>query len=306
MAAWKDLLTTYNGQTIEYDAQSNPTDYLGHKLELEKGRQLRSFDGNTYTYNANGIRTSKTVNGVKHTYTLDGTMILSETWDSNTLVPMYDNEDSVCGIIYNNEPYYFQKNLQGDVIGIVDKNAELVAKYSYDAWGVCTVKQDTSGVGIATVIPFRYRGYYYDAETGLYYLQSRYYNPIVGRFINADEFGFLESRYNLFNYCNNLPTLNDNPFGNAPAGAIIGAILGFGLGLIIVPYVADLLNLRGWVRNVFIWTGTAAITGLATYIGYYVGEAIFKVYKAAGRLALKVNEAIARGITKLERVHTNA
>ena len=104
-SAWKDLLTGFGDQSISYDAQGNPTSYLGHTLTWEKGRQLKSFDNNTYTYNANGIRTSKTVNGVKHTYTLDGTKILRETWGSNTLIPLYDNEDSVCVIIYNNEPF---------------------------------------------------------------------------------------------------------------------------------------------------------------------------------------------------------
>ena len=181
---WKDLLTSYNGQTITYDAQGNPTSYLGHTLEWEKGRQLKKFDNIEYTYNANGIRTSKKVNGVLHTYTLDGTKILRETWGSNTLVPLYDNEDGVCGIIHNNIPYYFIKNLQGDVIAIVDKDAQTVARYSYDAWGVCTVTQDS--VGIANVNPFRYRSYYFDEEIGLYYLQSRYYDAGVGRFIKSD------------------------------------------------------------------------------------------------------------------------
>ena len=139
--AQKDLLTKYGNQTITYDAQGNPTSYLGHTLTWEKGRQLKSFDGNTYTYNANGIRTSKTVNGVKHTYTLDGTKILREAWDSNTLIPLYDNGESVCGIVFNNEPFYFQKNLQGDIIAVVNKDAQVVVKYSYDAWGVCTIIQ---------------------------------------------------------------------------------------------------------------------------------------------------------------------
>ena len=88
---------------------------------------------------------------------------------------MYDNEDAVCGIQYNGEPYYFFKNLQGDIIAITDKDAKVVAKYTYDAWGVCTIAQDVSDCGIANVNPFRYRGYYYDSEIGLYYLQSRYY-----------------------------------------------------------------------------------------------------------------------------------
>ena len=113
--------------------------------------------------------------GVKHTYMLDGTKVLKEVWGSNTLIPLYDNEDSVCGIVYNGEPYYFVKNLQGDVIAIVDEDVEIVAKYSYDAWGVCTVVSDTSECSIATINPYRYRGYYYDNEIGMYYLQSRYY-----------------------------------------------------------------------------------------------------------------------------------
>ncbi len=127
-----------------YDAQGNPTSYLGHTLTWEKGRQLKSFDNTQYTYNANGIRTSKTVNGIVHTYTLDGAKILKEAWGSNTIIPMYDNEDAVCGIQYNGDPYYFFKNLRGDVIAIVNKDAETVAKYSYDAWGVCTISQDNS------------------------------------------------------------------------------------------------------------------------------------------------------------------
>jgi hypothetical protein len=111
---WKDLLTGFDGKTIAYDAQGNPISYLGHTLTWEKGRQLKSFDDNTYTYNANGIRTSKTVDGIKHEYVLDGTKILREVWDGNTLVPLCDNEDSVCGIVYNDVPYFFLKNLQGD------------------------------------------------------------------------------------------------------------------------------------------------------------------------------------------------
>ena len=184
-STWKDLLTSYDGKSITYDAQGNPTTYLGHTLTWEKGRQLKSFDSNTYTYNANGIRTSKTINGVTHTYTLDGTKILRETWGSNTLIPLYDNEETVCGIIYNNTPYYFLKNLQGDIIAITDATGTVVAEYSYDAWGKCTITCDCCG--IAPINPYRYRGYYYDEEIGMYYLQSRYYNPIVSRFVNTDE-----------------------------------------------------------------------------------------------------------------------
>ena len=150
---------------------------------------------------------------------LDGTKILREVWDGNTLVPLYDNEDSVCGIVYNNEPHFFIKNLQGDVIAIVDKDAQTVARYSYDAWGVPTVTLDASDCQIATVNPFRYRGYYYDAEIAKYYLQSRYYDPETGRFVNGDEGSvllldlLLTSGNNLFVYCKNEPVLKFDPCG---------------------------------------------------------------------------------------------
>jgi RHS repeat-associated protein len=230
---WKDLLTSYNGQTIEYDAQGNPINYLGHTLMWEKGRQLKKFvksDGTVidYTYNANGIRTSKKVNGALHTYTLDGTKILREIWDGNALIPLYDNEDGVCGILYNDVPYYFIKNLQGDVIAIVDKDAQTVARYSYDAWGVPEIKLDSSDCQIATINPFRYRGYYYDEDIGLYYLQSRYYDARVGRFIKSDipEMMLLQlektAGTNLFAYCNNDSVGGSDPMGILDAAGVAG------------------------------------------------------------------------------------
>ena len=106
---------------------------------------------------------------------MDGTKILKETWGNNVLIPLYDNEDSVCGIEYNGSAYWFYKNLQGDIISIANADGDVIAKYTYDSWGVCTVAEDTSEIGIAAVNPYRYRSYYYDTEIGMYYLQSRYY-----------------------------------------------------------------------------------------------------------------------------------
>ena len=210
---WKDKLTSFNGQEIVYDAQGNPTEYLGHNLTWEKGRQLKSFDGNTYTYNANGIRTSKTVDGIRHDFVLEGAKILKETWNDNTLVPLYDNSDSVCGIIYNNISYFFLKNLQGDIIAITNSDGETVARYSYDAWGKCIIEYDSTGY-IANINPFRYRGYYLDKETNLYYLNSRYYDANTGRFINADSPEYVSIQGgNLFAYGGNCPTKNADYFG---------------------------------------------------------------------------------------------
>ena len=232
-AKWKDLLTKVGNQTISYDNQGNPISYLGHTLTWEKGRQLKAFDTNTYTYNANGIRTSKTVNGITHNYILAGTKILRETWGENILVPLYDNEDSACGIEYNGNAFYFVRNLQNDIVAITDKDGETVARYTYDAWGACTVAEDTSEVGIATVNPYRYRSYYYDTEIGMYYLQSRYYDPAVGRFINADNAAYLvaDNNSNLFAYCRNNSINNIDATGFLAfsisviiAAGIVGAI----------------------------------------------------------------------------------
>ena len=183
-------------------------------MTWEKGRQLKKFDNIEYTYNANGIRTSKKINGILHTYTLDGTKILRETWNGNTLVPIYDSEDSICGIIYNGTPHYFLKNLQGDIIAIANARGEVEARYTYDAWGAITnISGTDEGISIAVVNPFRYRGYYYDVEICLYYLQSRYYDAKVGRFINCDEITTIllsqdmVVNLNLFSYCKNSPVI---------------------------------------------------------------------------------------------------
>jgi len=127
---------------------------------------------------------------VVHTYTLDGAKILREEWEGNVMHVNYDNEDSVCGITFNDTPFFFLKNLQGDVIAIINERSEVVCRYTYDSWGKCTVHND-EGIGIADINPFRYRGYYYDSEIGMYYLQSRYYDPEVGRFVNGDEAVFI-------------------------------------------------------------------------------------------------------------------
>ena len=136
-------------------------------------------------------------------------------------------EETPCGIVYNGTPYYFLKNLQGDIIAIVNANGETVVRYRYDAWGVCTITGDTSNCNIATINPFRYRGYYYDEEIAMYYLQSRYYDPMVGRFINVDEPALstvlseciLEG--NLFCYARNNPISYIDRYGYSPTGALV-------------------------------------------------------------------------------------
>ena len=124
---------------------------------------------------------------------------------------IYDNNGSPYAMVYNGTTYYYVLNLQGDVIGIVDSSGTTMAAYAYDCWG----KVVRSGGDLATVNPIRYRGYYWDSETGFYYCQSRYYDPNFGRWINADEYvstGQDFIGYNMFAYV--IAAINANSFAN--------------------------------------------------------------------------------------------
>ena len=185
-----------------------------------------SYGSNTYTYNADGIRTSKTVNGVKHIYHLSGTQILSEEWTEGNvqhiLIFVYDASGNPIGMShYENGAqrgtYVFVKNIQGDITGIYDDEGTCLVTYTYDAWGNVTVSYSNGGASTAARYnPFRYRGYYYDIETGFYYLNSRYYDSNAGRFLNADIYinanGDLIG-FNMFAYCGNNPVMGYDPSG---------------------------------------------------------------------------------------------
>ena len=152
---------------------------------------------------------------------------MKETWDNNCIIPLYDNTNQVCGIIHNDSAYYFLKNLQGDVIAITDDAGNTVARYKYDAWGECTIEWANCAIGV--INPFRYRTYYYDNETGFYYLNSRYYDPKICRFINADDARYVaKMESNTFVYCCNDSINKEDPNGNKSRNLYI--ITGQGCG----------------------------------------------------------------------------
>ena len=231
---WKDKLTSYDGQAITYDEIGNPLSYRGYALTWQNGRQLATLSGNgvtaSYTYDVDGLRTSKTVNGVKHEYYYVGNTLQYEKFGTTELWFFYDADGNPSGVRYKNgsttTDYYFVCNWRGDVIRIYDGAGAVIANYNYDAWGNVISVTDANGAAItdsthiANVNPLRYRGYYYDSETGFYYVSSRYYDPEVGRWINADNViagvgGDLKG-YNLFAYCFNNPVNMDDQAGNWP------------------------------------------------------------------------------------------
>ena len=246
-----DRLTAIGSTAITYDEIGNPRFVGTTEFTWQNGRQLASINYNggdpeySFEYNDSGIRTSKTVNGIKHIYTLSGSQIVTESWIQNNvehvIVYLYDESGAPIGMQYRTSNYawgefdtfFFEKNLFGDIVAVYNESGTKVITYTYDAWG--NHEPDELNVvgsnAAARYNPFRYRGYYYDTDTGLYYLQSRYYNPNWGRFINADRYvstgkGLLG--YNMYAYCNNNPIMYTDETGQL-AFPIVAAlvIIGF-------------------------------------------------------------------------------
>ena len=219
-AEWGDLLTAYNGEAISYDGIGNPLSYRGWTMNWQGGRQLASMtkgsDTLSFAYNESGLRTSKTVNGVAHSYVWQGSKLAADITDAYALYFHYDSSGEVIGFTRTangtDTEYFYVKNLQGDILKVITATGTEVATYTYDAWG----RVLTSTGDMAEANPIRYRGYYYDTETGLYYLKSRYYDPEVCRFMNSDAFVSTEQGVvgtNMFAYCGNDPVNRVDPTG---------------------------------------------------------------------------------------------
>ncbi len=225
-----DRLMSFGDETFEYDGMGNPTKYRGLDCAWEKGRQLKQIsDGTntvTFTYDVFGIRTSKTVDNVTTHYVYENGKLLRQVTGNERIDFIY-GRDGIIGFKLNNVPYLYRKNLFGDVVEIYDQNGNVVGKYSYSAFGECSIELDTDS--IATKNPIRYRGYYYDKELNLYYLKSRYYDPEVGRFITIDDLSYLDPEningLNLYAYCGNDPVMRMDENGNAWWEWLLGALL---------------------------------------------------------------------------------
>jgi len=231
---WGDLLISYGEDepgSITYDDIGNPLSYYNGYTFTWTGRRLTGAtvgdDTYTFVYNDEGIRTSKTKNGVTTTYYLNGSQIIAEETSGNVTVYIYDSTGLPLGMQYHAadyatgtwDRYWYEKNLQGDIVAVYSESGEKLVSYTYDAWGnVDEFYYDNSELTTVVNNPFRYRGYYYDKDLGLYYLNSRYYDSNTGRFISADGVGYLGANgdlnsYNLYAYCSNNPVMGIDPTG---------------------------------------------------------------------------------------------
>ena len=234
-SAWKDQLTSYDGESITYDASGNPTNYLGATLVWE-GQRLKSYtpkdassgrvNSYVYSYDENGIRTRKTIGSTVTDYYYNGTLLMGTVKttthsDGSTTTSKlrfsYDANGKVVAVNYNGNYYYYLRNAQNDIVKLIDNSGAAVVEYTYDSWGKLLSTSGSLASTLGKNNPFRYRGYVYDEETGFYYLQSRYYNPEVGRFISSDVLlstGQGVLGHNAYAYCLNNPVNREDSNGN--------------------------------------------------------------------------------------------
>ena len=297
-----DRLTSFGGKAITYDANGCVKTYDGWTYTWTKGKltkrvrgtRLLGIDTYTYTYDAYGRRTSKNYSFMKgtqvlavyitsasttYTYDASGRLIREQyteifndlSSNSREIIYLYD-ESGVIGVMYSyngstSAAYFYRRNLQGDVTTIYNSSGSKVGEYAYDAWGNCTILSGASN-DLVSNNPIRYRGYYLDSETGLYYLNARYYNPQWRRFISPDSTDYLDPEsvngLNLYAYCYNDPVNYADPSGHSATKwwecfLIVGTAT-IAIALMVTSCVAASAAIAPFA---FLYLGIAANTTLA-------------------------------------------
>ena len=227
-ATWKDKLTAYNGVPITYDAIGNPLNDGTWTYEWMAGRrliQMRSSDKRlTFKYDSNGMRTQKVLSNGKYlertNYTYNGKLLtrmeMSYTDSDNVehvdkMHFLYDAQSRPILMNFNGDVYTYVKNLQGDIVGILDNVGNIVVEYSYDGWGRLSSATGTLAETVGKCNPFGYRGYVFDDETGLFWIKDRFYNPEHMRFHSVDSEAAIRqavgtsANRNHYAYCDNNP-----------------------------------------------------------------------------------------------------
>ncbi|NLK96418.1 MAG: DNRLRE domain-containing protein [Clostridiales bacterium] len=302
---WKDKLTSYNGKAITYDSIGNILSYNGRNYSWKDGRKLSSInDSNlniSYKYNSEGNRIGKTVNGVTTDYTLDGDNVIYEEINygnsTDKINYNYSNGELV-GFNLNNAEFYYEKNVQRDIIGIIDESGKIITTYVYDSWGKLISISGNKEIGEKN--QYRYRGYRYDTETGLYYLNSRYYNPEWGRFINADaavgQVGNIQG-YNMFQYCFNNPVNMDDPSGQWPKLSTIFTVVA--VAAAVVAVAAVVVVTAGAAAPALALAGGAVLGGSGA-ASVAVGAGIVAIGAGVAAVTAKASEYVSDKLSRRE------
>lgn len=317
-SAWHDQLKSYNNEPIKYDKLGNPVKYFGKNMTW-LGRKLIQLDDVAMEYDYNDLRIKK---GNKKYYWQRNNLIM-EQWTKNNqenYIYYYYDETGICGMNYNGTEYYYRKNILGDVLAVYDKNGTLLCRYIYDAWGNHKIynaigseinSNDINNIG--NINPIRYRGYYWDTEFGLYYLQSRYYDSSIGRFISPDDVGNINSGrvmgYNLYVYCGNNPIMYIDPTGKSfivalIIGAVVGAVISFCIACVIQIATEKKID---W-KKVAVSTAFGAVGGIlsASGVGGFIAQALINTILGVGETyALAALDGTVSSVSLLETVATS-
>ena len=301
-STWKDQLAsvTMDGKTrnFTYDANGNLLNDGKYTYSWTKGSLLEKVTGDgleaVYTYDASGIRTSKKVNGITTEYLTAGGSVLSEKKNGIWQHYLYDGSGQLMAIRYKGADYYYVRNGLMTITGLVDANGASVVNYFYDSWGNMLNITGSMAASLGKDNPYRFKGYYYDEETGMYYLKSRYYQPEICRFISADNEDVLIDTHvdlankNLYLYCDNNPILKADEEGQI-ADWLVSAALGAAVNVAASFIIAQAMGQDFGVKDVAVAAMTGALGG---FFGGMSG--IVKGY--GGILLKKYGSAIANGI----------
>jgi len=276
--------------TYSYDDSGNPSniEVSGNQYAYEyEGRRLIGVNfgttlNTTYAYNDQGIRVYKSTNDHEYEYILDGDLVVIEIIDETDYIYYtYDVNNTLISLCYNGVEYYYLSDTQGNIIGLMDQSGDIVVEYRYDAWGNIINWDDISSNPIARINPYRYRGYRYDEELNLYYLQSRYYDPSIGRFLNIDDTSYLSddtsSSLNLYAYAVNNPVMYSDISGEFPVLITIAAIAYtswavhdiYQIASGNVVFIPDDENEGGVIENSYKVQNPTVIYGYSIYLRYF-------------------------------------
>lgn len=296
----RDVLLSFGNQQFEYDDIGRPISIGDTQLEWNDDDTLKTYmDENNFIeflYDENNIRYRKTINGIQTDFFYDGNRLIKEIRNGKAIKYCYQNNKPI-SFEYQGKKYLYETNIFGDIIRMYSEEGVIVAEYQYDAYGNTYILRNVDG--IAEINPLRYRGYYYDSETSLYYITSRYYDPEIGRFISPDSVDYLDpatiNGLNLYAYCGNDPVNRVDPTGHF---AISSFLIGLGISALI-----------GAVVGAFSYTASEglsyAITGEFTWswaqfagsvIGGAIGGAISMIPGMGTMAVAGITGALSTGI----------
>ena len=307
-SVWKDKLVKWNGVAMTYDASGNMLTKGNTKYTWTLGNALASVSNGKniqYSYDHAGHRIKKVVDGAVTQMCYAGDLLVSErTGSEKTLWYRYDSSGNVIALTYESEIYMYLRNAQNDIIGLLDKDGKVVVRYTYDSWGQVVKIEGTLKDKVGARNPFRYKGYYYDVETGLYYCRSRYYDPAIRRFISADDTQVLRDNLdmlgekNLYTYCDDNPITRvdgDGQCWNIVVGAVIGAamnVLAGGIAAAVTgqEYTVTDMIVAGFAGAVAGGLGSIEKPAVLKIIGAIGGGVISAVY--AGVYSYKRGDSV--------------